>query len=435
MRKILIIAKRDYVEVVLTKAYLVGLFIVPVIAGIALFFVTLQNRSAAKEQVIAVIDHTGVAARAVIQACEDANRRGFLNGAGALQRIPAFRFEEVKPSADESEQMLDLSQQIRAGELSLVLDISPEALHPPEKPTRDLVRFYSNSALNQTTFWLPTAVNAGLRRVRLEQLGVDAARIPEVLTEVPLTPMNLATRDSQTGAIAGAQRSNPVQAAAVPTVLFMIMLMVTMLGSAPQIGAIAEGKMQRVFEMLLSSATPLELMYGKVLGSLAVAMTTSVLYVAVGLLALAAMALFGFAPLWLLPWLFAYLIVSVLIQSATGVAIGSACSTPQDAQSLAFLLVLPIMLPVFMLTPVMMQPNGTFATVMSLIPPFTPFLMILRQAMPAGVPWWQPWLGLVGTVAWAAFIGWAAARIFRIGILAQGKVPKVSELVQWVVRG
>jgi len=61
-------------------------------------------------------------------------------------------------------------------------------------------------------------------------------------------------------------------------------------------------------------------------------------------------------------------------------------------------------------------------------------IMLLRQALPAGVPWWQPWLGLLGVTAWAAAVIWAAARIFRIGILSQGKAPKLAELAQWVLR-
>jgi ABC-2 type transport system permease protein len=128
------------------------------------------------------------------------------------------------------------------------------------------------------------------------------------------------------------------------------------------------------------------------------------------------------------------LIGDVLMLSALGVALGSACATPQDAQHLAFLLILPIMIPMFVLTPVMLQPNGPLAVVMSFIPPFTPVLMLLRQALPGGVPWWQPWLGLVGVFAWAIATIWVAARIFRIGILSQGKTPKIAELAQWVLR-
>jgi ABC-2 type transport system permease protein len=72
---------------------------------------------------------------------------------------------------------------------------------------------------------------------------------------------------------------------------------------------------------------------------------------------------------------------------------------------------------------------------MSMFPLFTPFLMLVRQATPGGIPAWQPWVALVGVVAATVAISWLAARIFRVGILLQGKTPKVSDLMRWAVRG
>jgi ABC-2 type transport system permease protein len=99
-------------------------------------------------------------------------------------------------------------------------------------------------------------------------------------------------------------------------------------------------------------------------------------------------------------------------------------------------LLAPVMIPYFMITFIMQQPNGAISTALSLFPPFTPMLMLLRQAMPGGgVPAWQPWVGLVGVLAFTLVMVVAAARIFRVAILLQGKTPKVAELVRWAVRG
>jgi ABC-2 type transport system permease protein len=72
---------------------------------------------------------------------------------------------------------------------------------------------------------------------------------------------------------------------------------------------------------------------------------------------------------------------------------------------------------------------------MSLFPPFTPVLMLLRQAMPAGVPGWQPWAGLAGVILWTVAGTWIAARIFRVGILMQGQSPRLADLLRWAWAG
>jgi ABC-2 type transport system permease protein len=341
----------------------------------------------------------------------------------------------VKPEANEAAQLLALSNRIRSGDLFLVLDISADTLKPPDAKKKELVHYYTNSSLNQIGVWLPAAVNDGLRRVRLAQLGVDPARIPEAMRDVDVVSMNLVTADPVTGKIVPGEKRNIVQAGAVSFFLVFLLVMVVIIGSMPNLSAVAEDKTQRVFEMLLVSASSFELMMGKVVAALGASLTTSALYIIGGLMVLAGLASFGLAPLALLPWFFVYLIADVIILSALGVALGSSVSGTQDAQQLGFILILPIMIPMFMLSPVMQQPNGPLAVAMSFIPPFTPVLMLLRQSLPGGVPWWQPWLGLVGVALFALATVWAAARIFRIGILSQGKTPKLSELAQWVVRG
>jgi ABC-2 type transport system permease protein len=436
LRRIFLIAKRDYLQTVRSRAYLVGLILLPLLFGGGFLVLPFANRGNNKNMRVAIVDRTGVSASAVIQAAEESNRKLMAGSPFGAQSVARYFFEEVKPETDHTAQLLSLSDQIRRGELFAVLDIGPDALNPPGDSQQARIHYYTNSGgiADQVGPWLPAAVNDGLRRVRLAQLGVDPARVPGVLGDVAVVSMNLVSKDPATGKIVQGEKKNPIQAGAVPFFLVFLLIMIALVGAAPNLGAVAQDKMQRVFEMLLSSASSFELMMGKVLAALGASLTSSAFYIVGGLLVLAGMAMFGLAPLNLLPWFFVYLIADVVMLSALGVGLGSACASPQDAQHLSFLLVLPIMIPMFVLTPVMLQPNGSLATVMSFIPPFTPVLMLLRQALPGGVPWWQPWLGLVGAIAWAIAMIWAAARIFRIGILSQGKTPKLAELVQWVLR-
>lgn len=437
MNKILLIAKRDYLQIVQSKAYLMGLVLFPVLIGGGFLTVALMNRGNAREQRIAIVDRTGVSAPAVIQAWEESRREAAAaDPTSGLRAMPRFTFEIVQPEPDQSAQLITLSDRIRRGELFLVLDIPASALSPGDVSKPESVRYYTNSTgLDQSLFSLTGAVNNGVRRVRLAQAGVDDRRIPAVLREVRLVSMNLVAKKPVTGKIAQGEKRNPVQTFVVPFFLVYLLAIIALVGSAPNLGGVAEDKMQRVFEMLLTSASPFDLMMGKVLASLGTSLTSSVLYIVMGLLVLAGMAMFGVAPVHLLPWFFVYLIADVALLSALGAALGSACATPADAQHLAFLLFVPILIPLLMVASLVQQPNGALAVTMSFIPPFTPVVMLLRQAMPGGVPWWQPWLGLVGVIVWGLAVVWTGARIFRIGILSQGKTPKLAELAQWVARG
>lgn len=434
MRKVLLIAKRDYLQTVSSKAFLFGLILLPMIFGISFLAISVSNKGNVKDQRIVIVDRTGVSGAAVIQACEESNRKANANATG-LQVRPHFAYEEAAPDTDEATQLLALADRVRSGEVYLVLDIPANALDPPPY-AKQLVRYYSNATgVSQLNLWLPAAVNDGLHRVRLVRAGVDAARVSGILQDVSVVAMNLPSKNSLAARTGQGEKRSAIQSEVIPLVMVVVMVLVVMIGSAPNLGAVAEDKAQRVFEMLLVSASAFELMAGKVLAALAASLTSTVFYIIGGLFALMGMSMFNMAPLELLPWFFVYLIVDVLMMAAFGVALGSACGSAQDAQQLAFLLFLPIFVPILTLTPILRQPDGPFAIAMSFIPPFTPVVMLLRQALPGGVPAWQPWVGLLGTVIYALCIIWAAARIFRIGILSQGKTPKVAELAQWVLHG
>jgi ABC-2 type transport system permease protein len=232
-----------------------------------------------------------------------------------------------------------------------------------------------------------------------------------------------------------ARKRSELEGFFVPFAVAMILAMIVMVGSAPMLQNVTQDKSQRIVETLLGAATPFELMTGKVLGSVGVSVTSSVLYVLAGTVAVNALGIAGLLPLSIIPWFYVYLLADVVMLCAFAAALGACCSTPQDAQNLAIVLLMPVLIPMFMLVTVLRQPNGTLATVMSLVPPFTPIVMLLRQAMPDGVPAWQPWVGLVGVLVFTTATVWAASRIFRVAILMQGKPPRLAEIARWAMKG
>src|SRR5262249_25137076 len=159
----------------------------------------------------------------------------------------------------------------------------------------------------------------------------------------------------------------------------------------------------------------------------AVSFTGSVVYLLGAIITLTSMALTSLIPFHVLPWFFAYLFTAVFLFGAIFAAVGSACNDPKDAQMLQLPAMLPLLLPMFLLGPLLKDPHSSMATILSLIPPISPSLMLLRMSTPAGVPAWQAWVGLIGVTLCSTLTVWLGGRIFRVGILMQGKTPKLSE--------
>jgi ABC-2 type transport system permease protein len=401
----------------------------------------LKGKPDLKDRHVAVIDHTGVVAGALVSAAREKNDRELFDKKTHQQIAPRYVFEVIAPASDSKDQLLALSGRVRRKQLAAFLEIGKDALRPPAPAGEDTgpddrVAYYTNAGgIDEMRTWLNGPINDGVRLARLAQLGIDIDRHKGLSASVPIEGLGLVERDERTGQVHAARKRSQMEGFFVPFAVAMMLAMIVMVGSAPMLQSVTQDKSQRIVETLLGAATPLELMTGKVLGSVGVSLTSSLLYVIAGTVAVNALGVAGLLPLTIIPWFYVYLLADVVMLCAFAAALGACCSTPQDAQNLAIVLLMPCIIPLFMLVTVMRQPNGLMATAMSLVPPFTPILMLLRQAMPNGVPAWQPWVGLVGVLVFAAATVWAASRIFRVAILMQGKPPRLAEMVRWAMKG
>ena len=445
MHKVVTIAKRDYVATVRTKAFVFGLVVAPMLFGGGSIAMSLfKGQPDLKDRHVAIIDRTGVVAGPLVSAAREKNDRELFDKKTHRQMAPRYVFEAIAPAANSKDQLLALSDRVRRKQLVAFLEIGKDALRPP-KPAGDSdektdpaarVSYYTNAGgIDEMRNWLNGPINDGVRLARLAQLGIDIGRNKGLTASVPIEGLSLVERDEKTGEVHEARKRSELEGFFVPFAVAMILAMIVMVGSAPMLQNVTQDKSQRIVETLLGAATPFELMTGKVVGSVGVSVTSSVLYVMAGTVAVNALGIAGLLPLSIIPWFYVYLLADVVMLCAFAAALGACCSTPQDAQNLAIVLLMPCLIPMFMLVTVLRQPNGMLATVMSLIPPFTPILMLLRQAMPTGVPAWQPWVGLLGVLVFAAATVWAASRIFRVAILMQGKPPRLAEMLRWAMKG
>jgi ABC-2 type transport system permease protein len=428
MRKILLVAKRDFLATVRTPAFLVGLVLAPLLFGGGMLGMTLfKERPDLGTRRVAVVDRTEKFAAAVVRAAEARNRRDAFDKTGR-QTGPTYVFETPAPGPDAAAERLALSDRIRRKQLFAFLEITNE---PGLKAA-----YYTNAGgLDLSRQWFSACLNEGVQRVRLVEMGLAEERLRDLMKSVPVDRMDLVSRNARTGQVEPARKKSELEGLATPFTLVMLISMVVLMGATPMLSAVVEDKSQRVFEMLLGCVSPEELMVGKVISSVARSLVSSAFYIVVALVSFQAMQMLGLMPFHVLGWFLVYLVADVVMLSALSAALGAACSSPHDAQHLAIVVTGPVIVPLMIIAPILKQPNGPVATVMSLLPPFTPQLMLARQVMPGGVPAWQPWLGLAGVVVCTFLLTVAAARIFRIGILMQGKTPKLAEIARWAVRG
>ena len=438
MRKTLRIAKREYLAAVRTKGFLIGLALMPIfMGGSFLVMMITEKRADTADKHVAVIDHSRMVAEAVVEEADLRNREQILDKKTGKQVRPAYIIEVVKPDTVDAEaQKLALSDRVRRRELHAFVEIGPSVLDPASDPKGAYVSYHGeNAAMDDIRGWIYWPINNHLKRMRLTGLGVEEDQVDGVLSSLAVDPMGLISRDPRTGKISEAKRSSEAAAVGVPMIMGMLMFMMIMMGAVPLLSSVMEEKSQRIAEVLLGAVTPFQFMMGKVLGGLGVSLTAAAVYVAGGVYTAGHAGVSNVVPFHVLPWFFGYMVLAILMIGSVLAALGSTCNDAKEAQSLSMPAMLPVILPMFMIIPVIKEPVSGFATGFSLFPPFTPMLMTMRLSTPVAIPAWQPWAGLVGILAFAVLAAWVGGRIFRVSILMQGKPASLGNLLRWAIRG
>jgi len=438
MRKLLKLAKREYLASVKTKGFIIMLVLMPVLmsgSGIAMYL--LRNQVDTTDKKVAVLDRSGGITDVLLTAAKQRNDDDVFDKESGKKIQPAYVFEFVQPDSINPEaQKLELSNRIEDGELHAFLDVGPNVLNlEGDKDTFLMAYHAKNAAMDNIRTWLNNTINNHLRMTRMRDAGVDDSQADEILTWIQVEAMGLVTVDEETGEIQAARKTSEAEALLVPMILFFLMFMMVMMGAMPLLQTTMEEKTQRIAEVLLGSLTPFEFMGGKVLGGLGVALTGTLFYLCGGIFLVSKMGLADFIPFHLIPWFLTFLILEIIMVGSMMAALGSACNDPKDAQNLTFPVMIPVMFPIFIFMPILQEPTSAFATWMSLFPMFTPMLMLLRKASPVDIPMWQPWVGLVGVFLFTIFSVWMGGRIFRMGILMQGGTPKIGKIIRWAFRG
>jgi len=274
---------------------------------------------------------------------------------------------------------------------------------------------------------IETVVQQSLReaivaaRARAENL--DRGRI-DALIRVDRVPSVMVTKGAERQTVGAFNR-------ALPFVFAGLMVFGIMIGGQSLMTSTIEEKSSRVVEVLLSAVSPMELMAGKIVGQMGVSLVVLGLYLAMGVAALLSFALLGLLDPWLVFYLAVFFIIGYVVNASLMVAVGAAVNEMKEAQSLMMPIILTLMAPWILAQPIGRDPNSTFSTVISFIPPVNTFTMLIRMTSVTPPPLWQVWLSIGIGVASAFAAVWFAAKVFRIGLLMYGKPPDFATLIRW----
>ena len=434
MRKISCVAAREYRAIVGAKTFLIMICVMPVLMmGGMVMPKLLEGQVDTTDQTIVVLNAPPQVMDELKAAVERRNAQVVDRETG--QQKAAKYFIEAGPTGDVTDELrLALSDRVRKRELAGFLEFPSDILEVDSKGSGSQITFYcENPALSEIRGWLKMTVSAIVQKYRLAQLGIDADKV-RLAQAVGFEGHGLYKKTAE-GAIQVPEREGRLAALFLPLGFMMFMFMVIMISVQPMLESVLEEKTMRIAEVLLGSLSPSQLMTGKLLGNVAGSLTVLAIYLTGGLVLAHHFDKLDLLPLRLVPWFVLFQVLAVLLFGAVFLAIGASVSQLKEAQGLLMPVWVVLVSPMFIWVNVVRAPMSSFATIASFIPPMTPMLMTVRMASTGMVPWWQPALGALLLAATTVVVIVIAGRIFRVGVLMQGKTPRLADLMRWGLSG
>lgn len=434
--KIMIVAKREYLERVRGRAFLITTFLVPLLISAAFMipiYVSAKGGVSPAFRKVRILDATGV---------------------GLGERVAAnVRNDKSLPDSVTGPFVVTVApNQLAAAESSATREVMA-----PNQLTGYLV--LNDSTMNGNTARyvgrnasslgeidkLQSAVRQGVTIVRLEREGVK----PEIVDQIAKNNLRMSTEKLTEKGRGGGGMGGFF----IGLTLGILLLMSIMLHGQNVMRGVLEEKTTRVAEIVISSVKPEALLTGKVLGVGAVGLTQIIAWFALGgyatsfLMPIVLKAAGGSAaaavpasgagfsltamPFSALGVSIAFFLLGFLFYATLFAAAGAMVSSEQEAQQAAQPVVLLMMSGWIFVNPVLLNPNGKVAVILSWLPWASPIIMPIRMGLTTVSP-----ASIAGSLA-VAFLGalaamWLAARIYRVGMLMYGKKPSFGELAKWI---
>jgi ABC-2 type transport system permease protein len=432
MSKTRLIIQREYLTRVRKKSFIIMSILGPLLFAMLMVVpIWLMTRDSGDARIIAVVD-------------ENAYFAGKLSNTGSI--VYDFRENDISLARNQ------LDERMFYG----VLHIPPLDFNHPEG-----IRLYAD---RNPSMDIMMGIERSLGRViedyRIEEAGIDREILKKLNANVSVQTINISKGEEK--------ESNTGVATAVGYVASLLIYFFILFYGVQIMRGVIEEKNNRIVEVIISSVRPFQLMLGKIIGIGAVGLTQFLIWAVFTVVIYSgAIAILGFnnldpeqiqqvgqvtsttsvdeteqmvqeifkaietinIPLILLSFLF-YFLGAYLLYGSLFAAIGSAADTDSDAQQFQLPVTIPLIISIVVLGAVLKDPDGSLAFWMSIIPLFSPVVMMMR--IPFGVPVWQLILSMGLLIGGFIFTTWMAGRIYRIGVLMHGAKVNYKILAKWL---
>lgn len=439
MNKFLAVVKREYVQRVRTKFFVIATILGP--AMLALITVVPAMMMAIKTggpTRLAIVDQTGKVFESVKKELSEgdeddedgaktsatgpeamnANTKDRVDRAGRMIR-GTYEIQEVK-ATDQSLAGVkaDLNQRVARKELDgyVVLPKGVIADGNAEFYERNTADLFTKGSVER-------AISRAIRAERLRAAGIS----PEDVRKMS-EPVNLSTR--QAGG--RGEESKGEQSFYLVLAMGLVIYMSILLYGQVVLGAVIEEKQTRIAEVLFSSMRSFQLMLGKLVGVFLVALTQ----LGIWGLAFVAFTVWGLPiSLHVRPIILVYFglffLVGYFLYSTVYAVVGSMVTTTQEGGQLAMPVVFLLVAGFYFAFPIIRNPNSSLAFWVSMFPFFSPITMLVRIVTETP-PFWQIALSLLIGFTTAVLLIWVASRIYRVGMLMYGKKATIPEVWRWL---
>ena len=435
MNKFLAVVKREYLQRVRAKMFIVSTVLIPVVMSLfGLVPALILSIDAGSPMRVAVVDQTGKLYPQLERAVENdepdqqspvdssadrrfAGRRGFGN----------FVLELVGADNESAEQVrVKLDQRLSAKEIDGYLIVPPDFL------TSGQAEFFNRNPGDVISRrMLQSALTRAAREQRLIEAKVDSKTREGLFQPVDLESVKVGA--------AGRERDSGGGFALVFGIGFVMYLAILMYGQII-LGAVIEEKETRIAEILFSSVKPFALMMGKLVGVSLVALTQ----LAIWGMAFSAFALYGSGllvsrgvpahipsiPLSHYIYFGLFFLLGYFIYATIYALVGSMVTTAQEGGQLAMPIILILVVSFYLFFPVSRSPDSPFAFWVSMIPFSAPVAMLVRIVTQTP-PFWQIALSLFIGFGSVLLLMWVASRVYRVGMLMYGKRASIPEALRW----